>query len=121
MEAGTIPPHWSDLVHSSSKLARKQALDTAQAWLASTVQDNTDLQFMDNPVIDPFSIVTDHHTSNITKSIHIDKAPKNISYQKQPSTTAVLPQTEMAVSKKGTLTLESKSPLITVQLMWLSG
>jgi hypothetical protein len=114
MEAGTIPPHWSDLVHSFSKLARKQASDTAQAWLDSTGQDNTDLQFMDNPVIDPFSIVTDHHTSNITKSIHIDEAPKNISYQKQPSTTVVLPQTEMAVAEGGSLTLGSKPPLITV-------
>jgi hypothetical protein len=59
-------PHWSDLVHSSSELASKQAFDLAQACLGSTGQDNTDLQFMDNPVIDPFAIVTDHHTSNIT-------------------------------------------------------
>ncbi len=55
MEAGTIPPHWSDLVHSSSELASKQALNLAQAWLASTGQDNNDPQFMDNPVIDPFA------------------------------------------------------------------
>ncbi len=26
MEAGTIPPHWSDLLQSSSELASKQAL-----------------------------------------------------------------------------------------------
>jgi hypothetical protein len=45
MEAGTIPPHWSDIVHSSSELASKQALDIARAWLGSTGQDNTDLQF----------------------------------------------------------------------------
>jgi hypothetical protein len=56
--------------------------------------------------------VTDHHTSNITKSTHLDQAP-NITYQKQPSTTAVLPQTKMAVSKGGTLTLGSKRSLIT--------
>jgi hypothetical protein len=49
MGVGTIPPHWSDLVHSSSELASKQALDKAQAWLGSAGQDNTDLQFMDNP------------------------------------------------------------------------
>jgi hypothetical protein len=66
MEAGTIPLHWSDLVHSSSELASKQSLDLSQAWLGSTGQDNTDVQFTDNPVIDPFAIVTDHHTSNIT-------------------------------------------------------
>jgi hypothetical protein len=59
MKAGTIPPHWSDLVHSSSELASKQALDIAQAWLGSTSQDNTDLQFTDNPVVDPSAIVTD--------------------------------------------------------------
>ncbi len=58
MEAGKIIPHWSDLVHSSSELAIKQALDWAQAWLGSTSQDNTDLQFTDNPVVDPFAIVT---------------------------------------------------------------
>jgi hypothetical protein len=91
MEAGTIPPHWSDLVHSASELAIKQALDLAQAWLGSTGQDNTDQQFTDNLVVDPFEIVTDHHTSNITKSTHLDQAPKNITYQKQLSTRAVLP------------------------------
>ncbi len=68
---------------------------------------------MDNLVIDPFAIVPDHHTSNITQSVHLDQAPKNITYQKQPFTTAVLPQTEMAVSEGGTLTLGSKCPLIT--------
>jgi hypothetical protein len=112
MEAGTIPPHWSDLVHSSSELASKHASNLTQAWLGSTGQDKTDLQFTDNPVIDPFVIVADQHTSNITKNTHLDQSP-NITYQKQPSTTAVLPQTKMAVSKGGTLTLGSKHPLIT--------
>jgi hypothetical protein len=82
MESGTIPPHWSDLVHSSLELASKQALDIAQTWLGSTGQDNTDLQFTDNPVLDPFAIVTDDHTSNIAKNTHLDQAPKNITYQK---------------------------------------
>ncbi len=44
---------------------------------------------------------------------HQHQTPKNITYQKQPSTAAVLPQTEMAVSEGGTLTLGSKRPLIT--------
>jgi hypothetical protein len=78
MEAGTIPPHWSDLVHSLSELASKHALNLAQTWLGSTGQDNTDLQVMDNPVIDPFAIVTDHHAINITKNTHLDQAPKKI-------------------------------------------
>jgi hypothetical protein len=91
MEAETIPQHWSDLLHSSSELASKQAFNLAQAWLSSTGQDNTDLQFTDNPVIDPFAIVTDHHTINITKNTHQDQAP-NITYQKQLSTTMVLPK-----------------------------
>jgi hypothetical protein len=93
MEAGTIPLHWSDLVHSSSELASKHALNLAQAWPGSTGQDNTDLKFTDNPVVDPFAIVTDHHTSNKTKNTHLDQPPRNITYQKQPSTKGVLPQT----------------------------
>jgi hypothetical protein len=48
---------------------------------------------MDIPVFDPFAIVTDHHTKNIKKNIHLDQAPKQITNQKQPSATAVLPQT----------------------------
>jgi hypothetical protein len=115
MEAGTIPPHWPDLLQSSSELASKQAFNLAQAWLGSAGLDNTDLQFTDNPVFDPFSIVTIHHNSSITKNAHLDQAPKNITYQKQPSTAMVLPQTIVAVSDGGTLTLGSKRSLITVE------
>ncbi len=93
-------------------MASKQVFNLAQAWLGSTGQDNTDLQFTDNPVIDPFAIVTDHHNSSITKNTHLDQAT-NITYQKQPSMTTVLPQTEMAVSEGGTLTPGRKHPLIT--------
>jgi hypothetical protein len=91
-------------------LTSKQAFNLAEALLGSTGQDNSDLKLTDNPVIDPFAIVTDHHTSN--KSAHPVQTPANITTQKQPSTTAVFPQTEMAVSKGGTLTLGSKRPLI---------
>ena len=94
-------------------MASKQVFNLAQAWLGSTGQDNIDLQFTDNPVVDPFAIVIVHHTSNITKNTHLDQAP-NITYQKQPSTTVVLPKTEMAVSEGGTLTLGIKCSLITV-------
>jgi hypothetical protein len=97
MEAGTIPPHWSDLVHSSSELVRKHASNLAQAWLGSTGQDNTNLKFTDDSVLDPLAIVTDHNTSSIAKNTHLDQAPENITYQKQPSTTAVLPQTKMGL------------------------
>jgi hypothetical protein len=85
MEAGIITPHLSDLVHSSSELVSKHALNLAQAWLGSTGQVNTDLQFTDNPVVDPFTIVivTDCHTSNITKNTHLDQAP-NITYHNPP-------------------------------------
>ncbi len=85
MEAGIITPHWSDLVHSSSELVSKHALNLAQAWLGSTGQVNTDLQFTDNPVADPFTtvIVTDCHTSNITKNIRLYQAP-NIIYHNPP-------------------------------------
>jgi hypothetical protein len=104
MEAGTIPPHWSDLLQCSSELVSKQAFNLAQAWLGSTGLDNTDLQFTDNPVINPFALVTDHHISSITKNAHLDQASK-ITYQKQPSTKTVLPQTKVAYSEGGTLTL----------------
>jgi hypothetical protein len=114
MEAGIIPPHWSDLLQSSSELASKQAFNLPQAWLGSTgLLDNTDLQFMDNPAVEPFAIVTDHHNSTITKNTHLDQAPKHITYQKQPSMTMVLPQTIVAAYEGGTLTLGSKRPLIT--------
>jgi hypothetical protein len=46
-------------------LTIQQAFDLAQAWLDSTGQDNSDLQLADNPVVDLFVIVTDHHSSNI--------------------------------------------------------
>ncbi len=68
---------------------------------------------MDNPVVDPFAIVTDHHNSSITKNANLDQAP-NITYQKQPWTTTVLPQTIVAVSERGTLTLGSKRSLIII-------
>jgi hypothetical protein len=87
-------------------------LNITTDWLGSTGQDNTDLQFTDNTVVNPFATVTDHHTSNITKNTHLDQTPKNITYQKQLSTTVVLPQTKMAVSEGGTLTLGTKYPLI---------
>jgi hypothetical protein len=93
-------------------LASKQAFNLTQAWLSSTGL-NTDLQFTDNPVVDLFAIVTDHHNSSITKNTHLDQETKNITYQKQPSTTTVLPQTIVAVSKGCTLTLGSKHSLIT--------
>jgi hypothetical protein len=89
-------------------LASKQAFNLAQAWLGSTGLDNTDLQFMDNPVIDPFAIVTDHQINRITKNANLDQAPNNITYHKQPSTTMVLPQTIVAIFKGGTFTLGSK-------------
>jgi hypothetical protein len=50
----------------------------AQAWLGSTGLDNTDLQFTDNPNVDPFAIVTNHHISSITKNTHLDQEPNNI-------------------------------------------
>jgi hypothetical protein len=113
IEAGTIPSHWLDQQQISSEMASKQAFQLAQAWLGSTGLNNADLQFTDNHVIDPFAIVTDHHNSSIEKNAHLDQAPKNITYQKQPSTTTVLPQTMVAVCEGGTLTLGSKRPLIT--------
>jgi hypothetical protein len=95
-------------------LASKHTLNLAQAWLGSTGQYNTYYpMFTDLSAVDRFAIVTDHHNSSITKNTHQHQTPKNITYQKQPSTIAVLPQTKMAVSEGGTMTLGSKRPLIT--------
>ena len=80
MEAGRISPHWSDLLQSSSELVSKQAFNLAQTWLGSTGLDNTDLQFTDNPVVDPFAIVTDHHNSSIEKNAQLDQTSKNKKY-----------------------------------------
>jgi hypothetical protein len=59
-------------------LASKQAFNIAQAWLGSTGLDNTDLQFTDNPVVDPFAIVTDHHNSSIEKNANLNQTSKKI-------------------------------------------
>ncbi len=56
MEAGTITPHWSDLLQTSSEMASKQAFQLAQAWLGSTGLNNADPQFTDNPVVDPLQL-----------------------------------------------------------------
>ncbi len=84
MESGTIPPHWPDLVHSSSELASKQAFNLAEVWLGSTGQNNSELKLMDNLVVHPFAIVTDHHISNITQSAHLVQKTEKITTQKQP-------------------------------------
>ncbi len=81
--------------------------------MGSTGQYNTDLKFTDHSVVDPFAIVSDHHNSSKTKNTHKTQTPKIIAYQKQLCTTAVLPQTEMAVSEGGTFTLGGERLLIT--------
>jgi hypothetical protein len=78
MEVGTFPPNLPDLVHTALELASKQAFSLTQAWLGLTGQDNSDLKLTDNPVIDPFAIVTDHHTSNITQSAQLVQTPTNL-------------------------------------------
>ena len=80
----SIPPHWLNLVHSSSELASKQAFNLAEVWLGSTSQNNSELKLMDNSVVDLFAIVTNHHISNITQSAHLVQKTENITTQKQP-------------------------------------
>jgi hypothetical protein len=63
-------------------LASKQAFNLAEVWLGSTGQNNSELKLTDNSVVDPFAIVTDHHTSNM--SAHLVQKPENITTQKQP-------------------------------------
>ena len=66
MEAGTVPPHWGDLVEYSSEKSTTNDVNLADTWLSG------------NPVMgekdqlsDPFTVVTDHHKSlKQTKRIH---------------------------------------------------
>jgi hypothetical protein len=115
MEAGTIPPHWSDLVHSSLELASKQAFNSTEALLGSTGQDNSELKLTDNPVVDLFAIVTDHHTSNITQSAHLVQTPTNIANQKQPSMTLILGSKHPLVSAHDSVPPASQAATSTSQ------
>ncbi len=104
----------STLARFSTLLLRigQQTSFQFNSWLGSTGQDNSGLKLTDNPVVDVFTIVTDHNTSNITQSAHLVQTPKTLPLINNRLQKVVLPQTKMAVSKEGTLTLGSKHPLI---------
>jgi len=66
MEAGTVPPNWSDLVKYSTERATPEDFDLAETWL-SAQPDVT----KDQPLSDPFGVVTDHHLADSNASAPI--------------------------------------------------
>jgi len=62
MEKGSTPPHWEDLVKYSSEMATKEDYNIAETWLQSN--QNNKVQPTDNPVVDPFDVVSDQHNNN---------------------------------------------------------
>ena len=59
-EEETAPFNWSDLMTHSSELATKQDFNMAETCLAEG-DSPSDLTPTENPVRDPYAIVTDHH------------------------------------------------------------
>ena len=112
MEAGTIPPNWEDLVTNSSEKSTPQALELTEAWLGnkrdttiSINRDHTDLQLADDPVLDPYAVVTGIQQ----KSAHRSNQPTDDS-TKQLQTSA-LPSSQMSASEGDDLTSPSNAPL----------
>ena len=62
MNDRVVSPNGTHLVHQSSELARKQSFVLTDNWIKGC-KENTDLQAPDNPVVDPYAVVTDHHIS----------------------------------------------------------
>ena len=63
MVAGPIPPNWLDLVKYCSELATTQDFSLAETWLNHS--SKSDLKTMDNPVVNPYDIVSDRHLDKI--------------------------------------------------------
>ena len=64
MEEGTVPPNWADLVEYSSEHANSQDYKLAETWLNYSNRSPNSSP-ADNPVVDPFAIVThDHNQGN---------------------------------------------------------
>jgi hypothetical protein len=85
MEAGNIPPNWEDLVTNSSEKSTPQALALTQAWLRKRDYDvsqdtYTDLQLTDDPLLDPYAIVT---------AFHLEQTPKQSAYRLQEAATEI--------------------------------
>ena len=59
------PPHWDDLVHNSSELATKQDFNLAEPWFKHKTQPQ--LPPADNPIVDPYAVMTDHHAKRNAK------------------------------------------------------
>ena len=110
MNEGAVPPNWADLVHHSSELATKESFVLTENWLKGC-KENTDLQAPDNPVVDPYAVVTDHHISNERSR---QREQNTNPPTKQSSTTTTLPK-QLAVSEGEGLTLGRKRSFISAE------
>jgi hypothetical protein len=111
MEAGNIPPNWEDLVTHSSEKSTPQALALTQAWLGkkdydlSINRDYTDLQLTDDPLLDPYAIVTGIPPKSTLLSYQL---PSNSKKQLQR---LALPVQNTAASEGEDLTTPSNAPV----------
>ncbi len=65
MEAGTVPPHWEDLLNYSSKKATDEEFSLAKDWMDSIKKMPGNLSNVPagSRITDPFAVVTEN--SNI--------------------------------------------------------
>jgi hypothetical protein len=110
MNDGLVPPNWTDLVEHSSEMATKQSFALAENWLQGS-STNNELQAPDNPVVDPYAVVTDHHISNERRR----RESRNVSLKKQSSSTTMLHHIQLAVSEGEGSTLVRKRSLISAK------
>jgi hypothetical protein len=68
MDAGTVPPHWEDLLNHSSKKATDEEFSPAEDWMDSIKKMPGDLSNVAarSRITDPFTVVTEN--SNISSA-----------------------------------------------------
>ena len=61
MDAGTVPPHWEDLLKHSSKKATDEEFSLAKDWMESIKKMPGDLlnKMAGSRITDPFAVVTE--------------------------------------------------------------
>jgi hypothetical protein len=86
MDAGTVPPHWEDLLQHSSKKATDKDFDLAQEWMEMTKwmpgQPN---EMAGSPITDPFAVimeVSNKPPANATRAASaFDRHPPDVHTQ----------------------------------------
>jgi hypothetical protein len=60
MDAGTVPPHWEDLLQHSSEKATDKDFDLAQEWMDMTKRmPGQPNEMAGRPITDPFAVITE--------------------------------------------------------------